>query len=88
MQVLYLQLPQNVRARQTTAYEIDTANSGPGGRRCKSFRPDHSFQGVISDSWAFIHTTVDKIVDGQIFDIKHVALTKKVLEGCTTTAIT
>ena len=25
--------------------------SGPGGRRFKSSRPDHSFQEVISDSW-------------------------------------
>jgi hypothetical protein len=28
-----------------------------------STRPDQSPQGVISDSWFFIHSTVDKIVD-------------------------
>src|SRR5260370_21052677 len=47
-------------------------SSGPGGRRFKSSRPDHSFQGVISDSWSFIYTTVDKIVDGHILRIQHV----------------
>src|SRR5580704_15032289 len=37
--------------------------SGPGGRRFKSSRPDHSFQGVIWGSWFFVYSTVDKIVD-------------------------
>ena len=37
--------------------------SGPGGRRFKSSRPDHSFQEVISNSWFFVYSTVDDFVD-------------------------
>src|SRR5260370_4034583 len=58
--------------RRGVAQPGSAPGSGPGGRRFKSSRPDHSFQGVISDSWSFIYTTVDKIVDGHILRIQHV----------------
>jgi len=43
---------------------IVESGSGPGGRRFKSSRPDHSFQRVISDSWFFVYSGVDDFVDG------------------------
>ena len=37
--------------------------SGPGGRRFKSSRPDHSFQWDTAHFWCFVYSGVDDFVD-------------------------
>src|SRR5712692_5396061 len=42
------------------------SGSGPGGRRFKSSRPDHSFHLLSSAAWFFVYSGVDNLVDAVI----------------------
>src|SRR5207248_11310468 len=53
-------------ARRGVAQPGSAPGSGPGGRRFKSSRPDHSFQEVTSDSWLFSYIAVDNFVDRDV----------------------